>query len=198
VLEVFPTMLKLTLFLHAKETIDLNIGNKFITLKLMVRKDDLIKVDRVEVYKSYRKLFDSKVFATFSVDEINQTYDQLTLRFDISHREDMFYQIDIDQMSGKFILMSNIMENYILPKNFAFKDSEQDIFFKLSDNYDLIKLEDVTSNIQIQETEEVLSFSFLFRHIYLIIPMRGTLIGSAFRKNVINTHIIDIFSFLSN
>jgi hypothetical protein len=198
VLEVFPTMLKLALLVHAKDTIDLNIGNTFVTLKLMIKKNDLLSVDRVEVYKSYRKLFDSKVLATFSLTDLNETFDQLTLTFDISHREDIFFQINLDQNSEKFILMSNILENYILPKDFTFDEKSQNSVFKLTDDFALEKLENNSPKIEASDPEVVLSFSFLFRHIYLIIPMKGTLIGSAFRKDVVDTHFINLFSFLSN
>jgi hypothetical protein len=198
VLEVFPTMLKLALLVHAKETIDLNIGQKFVTLKLIVRKDELIKVDRVDVYKSYRKLFDSQVLATFTLEDLDATCDRLILKFDISHREDILYQINLDYKSEKFILMSNILENYILPKDFTFNEREHNLIFKLADDFTLNRIENDSSNLQISDTEMVLSFCFLFRHIYLIIPMKGTLIGSAFRKDVINTHFINLFSLLSN
>jgi len=194
VLEIFPNILKFSLLLQAKEGLYLDIGSKFVTLKLKTLKSDIAKIDRVQIYAIYRKLFQSHVLATFVCDENHEDTVQMTLLFDISHRDDVLYQIDLDAQNEKFILMTNILDNYVLPKDFVFSPHTQDFVFELSDSFALEKVE----NFTVSPSQEVLSFSFLFRHIYLIIPLRGTLIGSALRKDVISTHTIDFFSFLSN
>ena len=208
ILEIIPEFLSVVSLFNFMGEVGVVLDHKKILISGNVLEDGQLELGRTFIYQMTRKLIKHRVLMTFSLNKSEKSgLNRLELKADISFDKNLHYNVKFSPNPAKNYLIgfSNIFSNYSL--------SEMEI--ENLEKHNIIELENdlsvkhtfgkVDSNHLKQSGKELLHFSFIFRPVSIILPMRGVLSKNSSIKALENReqdvsnqfHIIDFFSLFN-
>ncbi len=176
------------------ETLDVKLMKGHLVVSGKLKKFKLGPELRVKTYALIRQFLALESVFTYDVMEMGgEAY--LSLRFDYSHRAEL--RLDFSTNQGKNLSFSNILSNYEVTNLEKFREVKH-LCLEVDSSYQLYEREMIPEEYfqafySSEANFSVFHFSFLFRPISLIIPMRGDLSVSGLQ----NQAYVDFFSLIN-
>lgn len=191
VLEIIPEILSVVSLFNYHGSIESRFDENKIKFTGMILDDGHLEINRKFIYIVTRKLLRQKVLLTFDLEKTAKAgLFKLTLNVDISHDETLVYRVNFKTAPKENYLVgfSNVFCQYrtSLDKILALGDHNIiEINHDLSLKHffgvpDLSRLESAN--------KEILHFSFLFRPVSIILPMKGNLSPESLTKDFLARH----------
>lgn len=190
ILEALPEILSIVSVLSFHGVMDVDLNENHLNISGTILEDAQLDVNRKFIYVVTRKLLRKKILLTFKGEKTVRTgLFKLTLNVDISHDEGFVYRLPFKPTPHKNYLVgfSNVMANYRVQFDQISKIGEHQII-EVSNELTVKNYMGIPNLSRIESAnKEILHFSFLFRPISIILPMRGTLsIDTLFRTSNVN------------
>jgi len=191
IFEVTPEVLSVVSLFNYHGHVETKLDEGRILISGMILDDGSFAVNRKFIYVATRKLLRQKVLLTFNLEKTARTgLLKLDLKVDISHDETLVYKVNfkVNSKESYMIGFSNVFCHYrtlienvraIGDHHIIVVDSDLTMkhFFGVPD---LSRLESAN--------KEILHFSFLFRPISIILPMKGNLSTDHFSRSLSSNH----------
>ena len=208
ILEIIPEFLSVVSLFNFLGEVNVKLDHKKILICGNVLEDGQLELGRTFIYQMTRKLIKHKVLMTYSLNKSEKSgLNRLELKADISFDESILYNVKFSPNPAQNYLVgfSNIFYNYSLPEEGIDTLEDHNIIELENDLSVTHTFGKIQSNHLKQSGKELLHFSFIFRPVSIILPMRGVLSkNSAIRtldsreQDVSNQfHIIDFFSLFN-
>jgi hypothetical protein len=172
ILKIIPDMLSLMDLISFKKNVQLVQDKDVFKLRGWIGQDCSIEKKRTEIYSIFRNLLKHKTLLTYKIIE-TEKYDEsiLEIVFDLSHNENMRYEVHGDKGFG-MIGFSNVFSTYEI------KDQDKNPMFKhhileINRELELNRISYIPENLN--TTSKVIHFPFMFQPISFIIPNAGEL-----------------------
>jgi hypothetical protein len=193
ILEIVPEVLSVVTLFNYHGALDVRLDDNRLAVSGMILEEGHLQMNRKFIYIVTRKLLRQKVLLTFNLEKSTKPgLLRLDLKVDISHDESLVYKVKFNTvMPGS----PNSKENYCVGFSNIFchyraliedvkevgehtvievgHDLSVKSFFGLPD---LSRLESAN--------KEILHFSFLFRPVSIILPVKGNLSSEAFTRGL--------------
>ena len=178
ILETLPEILSIVSVLSFHGTMDVDLNENHLSISGTILEDAQLAVNRKFIYMVTRKLLRKKILLTFKGEKTVRTgLFKLTLNVDISHDEGLVYRLPFKASQGQNFLVgfSNVLANYRVQYEQVGKIGEHQII-EVGSDLSFKTYMGIPNLSRIESAnKEFLHFSFLFRPISIILPMRGTL-----------------------
>lgn len=186
-LETVPEILSVITLFNYHGNIKVELDADKVQIKGIILEDQNLALNRKFIYVVTRKLLKANVLLTFSLDKTSRAgLYQLTLKADISHDDKLIYNV---QFSNSNVLLgfSNIFPQYRVQQQDLEEVGEHTVVEIMSD----LSLKHSTGRVELSKIDsankEILHFSFLFRPLSIILPVRGHLSTDAHLKSLERT-----------
>ena len=183
ILGTIPEILSLVTLFNYHGTVDVKFDQDRLLISGIILEDGNLEHSRKLIYVITRKLLRSKVLLTFNLVKTERTgLFKLDLNADLSHDESLVYRVNfkINDNEQYLVSFSNIFNQYRIKHDDVAALGEHNIVEITNDLEVLhhIGLPDLTC---VESSDkEILHFSFLFRPLSIILPMKGNLITISF------------------
>lgn len=185
IFDFIPEVLSITSLFHFHGNVEVKLDDHQLVMKGLILENEHFEKNRKLIYVITRKLLHSKVLLTFDLTKSSRTgLYELTLKTDFSHDDSTIYNVlfKATQNESYMVGFSNVLCNYRSSMNDLKKVGEHNI---IEINHDLsMKHYRGLPDLSRMESfnKEILHFSFLFRPVSIILPMKGKLI----HKSLVN------------
>lgn len=211
ILEIMPEVLSLLTLFNYHGTVDVSLNENRFKVSGLVLEDGNLELSRKLIYVITRKLLRAKVLLTFNIEKTARAgLFKLDLKVDISHDETLSYRVKFDtgpkeqyiiSFSNIFCQYRAFLENVKAVGEHTIIEINNDLSIR-----HFIGLPELTRTES--ANKEILHFSFLFRPVSIILPMKGSLVTDAYsrslddedkRKQDVSKHFrtIDFFSLFN-
>jgi hypothetical protein len=186
-LETIPEILSIVSLFNYHGGVEARLDDRRLLISGLILEDGRLEMNRKFIYVVTRKLLRQKILLTFNLEKTARTgLFELDLKVDLSHDENLVYKVQF-KVSPKdlyYVGFSNIFCQYRV----VFDDVKQvgehhvvEIGNDLSMKHyfgipDLTRLDSAN--------KEILHFSFLFRPVSIILPMKGNLSTDAYSRSL--------------
>lgn len=189
-LETLPEILSIVSVLSFHGVMEADLNENRLTISGTILEDSQLALHRKFIYLVTRKLLRKKILLTFKGEKTVRTgLYKLTLNIDISHDENFVYKLPFKSNTDKSTLVgfSNVLANYRVQINQIEQVGEHQII-EVDNELNVNTYLGIPKLSRLESTnKEILHFSFLFRPISLILPMRGNLsMDNILRETKIN------------
>lgn len=174
-LETVPEILSVVTLFNYHGNIKVELDADKVQIKGIIIEDQNLALNRKFIYVVTRKLLKANVLLTFSLEKTSRAgLYQLVLKADISHDDKLIYNV---QFSNSNVLLgfSNIFPHYRVQQQDLDDVGDHTVVEILSD----LTLKHSTGRVELSKIDsankEILHFSFLFRPLSIILPVRGHL-----------------------
>lgn len=209
--DVIPEVLSVVSLFRYHGIVDVNLNESRLSISGLVLEDKNLELGRKFIYVVTRKLLRKEVLLTFKFDETGRTgLFKLDLEVDISHDSNYSYNVTLasDEKEQYQLRFTNILMNYRSNYSEIAKVGEHTIV-DIGADLSLVSYQGLPD---LKTTEynnkEILHFSFLFRPVSIILPVKGKIIKETFeigledsnkRQQDVSKHIrkIDFFSLFN-
>ena len=190
ILETLPEVLSIVSILSFHGIMDVDLTENRLVISGTILEDSQLEVNRKYIYVITRKLLRKKILLTFKGEKTVRTgLFKLTLNVDISHDDSFVYRLPFKPTPKRNYLVgfSNVLANYRVLFDQITKLDEHQII-EVSNELTVKTYVGIPNLSRIESAnKEILHFSFLFRPISIILPMRGSLsVDTLFRESNIN------------
>jgi hypothetical protein len=169
--------LKLLHTLKAHQYVTVTIGSEKTKIESTLAPTEYSEQTRIDVYKVFREALGRSILQTFHLKESSTQGPSIELLFDYSHSQSKWMTFSFPEQK-LFLKFSNILNNY----RYTFNDNRilQGSAIVLSKdleviNYDPIQSSTFSKLIEASDEFEAFHFPFIFRPVWLIIPVKGIL-----------------------
>lgn len=186
IFEVIPEVLSIVSLFNFHGTMETRLDESRLLISGMILEDGHLQMNRKFIYVVTRKLLRQKVLLTFNLEKTARTgLFKLDLKVDISHDESLAYKVNFKTNKENYLVgFSNIFCHYRSLLEDVQSVGEHHVIEVNSDltvkHYfgvpDLSRLESAN--------KEILHFSFLFRPVSIILPMKGNLSTDSFSRSL--------------
>lgn len=191
ILEIIPEVLSLVTLFNYHGAIEARLDEFNLQISGLILEDGNLEMNRKFIYVVTRKLLRQKVLLTFNLKKTARTgLFKLDLKVDISHDESLVYKVNFKTSARENYLVgfSNIFCHYRTHLEDVKAVGEHHVIEVCNDlsmkHYfgipDLSRLESAN--------KEILHFSFLFRPVSIILPLKGNLSTDAFSRSLSSRH----------
>jgi hypothetical protein len=178
ILETLPEILSIVSVLSFHGIMDVDLTENHLVISGTILEDSQLAVNRKLIYVITRKLLRKKILMTFKGEKTSRTgLYKLTLNIDISHDDTYVYRLPFKPTPKRNYLVgfTNVLANYRVQFDQISKLGEHQII-EVGNDLNVKTYVGIPNLSRIESTnKEILHFSFLFRPISIILPMRGTL-----------------------
>ena len=184
-LSVLPTSLHIVSVFNFVGTQNIQLSEKGISFRGLIKTDQNITKFRELVYKASRKLLKEKAILTYTIEDLeDERMCWLELKVDTSHDENLSFCVDLTDNLNLWLGFSNIFDAYKITGEQA-STLPRHLVIEINENLDIQKHYRVPDRFTgTIKDKEMLHFSFLFRPVSIIIPKKGRVINkSALQKN---------------
>ncbi len=194
ILAMIPEVLSVVSLFNFHGTVTTYLDEAQFLVSGLILEEGQVELSRKIIYSITRKLLKEKILLTFKIHKSDRTgLFKLELRADISHDEELLYKTKFNRKDQESYLIgfSNVFQNY--------RASIEDIAH--SGEHNIIELKnDLTINhyVGIPDFEslefsrkEILHFSFIFRPVSIILPMRGSIVKDSSLRNSSKSFVED-------
>jgi hypothetical protein len=208
ILEIIPEFLSVVSLFNFLGEVNVKLDHKKILISGNVLEDGQLELGRTFIYQMTRKLLKHKVLMTYSLKKSDKSgLNRLELIADISFDNSAHYNVKFSPNPARNYLVgfSNIFSNYSLSTE-EIESLETHNIIELGNDLAVThKFGKIDSNHLKLSNKELLHFSFIFRPVSIILPMRGVLSKSSSIRSLDNReqdvsnqfHIIDFFSLFN-
>jgi hypothetical protein len=179
ILENLPEILSIVSVLSFHGIMDVDLSENNMVISGTILEDSQLEINRKYIYLITRKLLRKKILLTFKGEKTVRTgLFKLTLNIDISHDDNLIYRLPFKPTPDRNYLVgfSNVLANYRVQFEQIAKIGEHQII-EVNNELDVKTYRGIPNLSRMESAnKEILHFSFLFRPISLILPMRGTLL----------------------
>lgn len=190
ILEIIPEVLSVISLFNYHGSIEARLDDSRLLISGMILEDGHLQMNRKFIYVVTRKLLRQKVLLTFNLEKTARTgLFKLDLKVDISHDDSLVYKVNfkLGPKENYYVGFSNIFCHYRALLEDVKSVGEHNVIEVGSDLSvkhfmgvpDLTRLESAN--------KEILHFSFLFRPVSIILPMKGNLSTDAFSRSLSNS-----------
>ena len=186
-LETIPEILSIVSLFNYHGTVEARLDDNRLLVSGLILEDRRLELNRKFIYVVTRRLLRQKILLTFNLEKTARTgLFKLDLKIDISHDDDLVYKVNfkLNSRQNCFISFSNIFCQYRSCLEDIKKVGEHNVieiendlsmkhFFGIPD---LTRLDSAN--------KELLHFSFLFRPVSIILPMKGKLSTDAYLRSL--------------
>ena len=180
-----PEILSLTTFFNYHGMVEVTIDEDRLEVSGHILVDENIEKNRKFIYVITRKLLRAKIIQTFTLEKSERAgLFKLVLKSDISWSENLVYQVPFKISTNKNYVVgfSNVLYGYRKRADEVTKLSKHNIIeidnmLNVSHRYDILDLKAIEFN-----NKELLHFSFLFRPVSIILPVKGSLVTDTYSK----------------
>ena len=188
-LALLPDVMGVVDLINYHGGVDINLSSSELKFSGFVLENNHLEMNRRLIYSLTRSLMNQEVLLTFKItDSEKKGLKKLEITADYSKFNSLDYCFDISENGNIFkVKLSGIVSKYILSKADFDKIGEHTI-------YEILSNGDIKKRVLDQETidyssKEILHFSFLFRPISIILPMKGS-----FQNSSAIAHLDDVIS----
>ena len=186
ILEILPEVLSIVSVLSYHGVMDVDLTENRLLISGTVIEDTQLEMNRKYIYVVTRKLLRKKILLTFKGEKTVRTgLFKLSLNVDISHDDTLIYRLPFKPSKNRNFLVgfTNVLANYrVLVDQISGIGKHQII--EISNELEVSTYNGIPNLSRIESAnKEILHFSFLFRPISIILPMKGTLsVDTLFRQ----------------
>lgn len=191
IFEIIPEVLSVVSLFNYHGTIETKLDEGRLLISGMILEDGHLQMNRKFIYVVTRKLLRQKVLLTFALEKTARTgLFKLNLKVDISHDDSLVYKVNfkVSPKENYLVGFSNIFCHYRTLLEDVKTVGDHHVVEVGSDlsmkHYfgvpDLSRLESAN--------KEILHFSFLFRPVSIILPLKGNLSTDSFSRNLSSSH----------
>lgn len=186
VFEVIPEVLSVVTLFNFHGNADVRFDKSRLQISGLILEDGHFDLNRKLIYVITRKLLRNKVLLTFNLEKTARTgLFKLTLKADLSHDETLSYKVNFKVKEEQYqIGFSNILCQY----RALLEDVEQvgeHTIVEIKEDLSVSHYMGVPELSRMESAnKEILHFSFLFRPLSLILPMKGHLVADAFTRSL--------------
>jgi hypothetical protein len=186
ILESLPEILSVVAVLSFHGIIDVDLTENHFSVTGNMLEDTQLEVNRKFIYIVTRKLLRRKILMTFQCEKAPRTgLYKLNLKVDISHDDSLIYRLPFKPNNKQNFLVgfSNVLANYRVQFDQISKVGKHQII-EVSNDLSVRNYIGIPNLSRIESAnKEILHFSFLFRPISIILPMKGILsLDTLFRE----------------
>jgi hypothetical protein len=187
VLETIPEILSIVTLFNYHGPVDVKFDDNRFLLSGLILEDGNLERSRKLIYVITRKLLRAKVLLTFKLEKTARSgLFKLDLKADLSHDDSLVYRIHfkINKNEQYMVGFSNIFTQYRAQLEDVQAVGEHNIVEIGSDLS--VKHEMGVPELSRKESanKEILHFSFLFRPLSIILPMKGNLVTETFSRSL--------------
>lgn len=187
ILENIPEILSVVSLFNYHGAIEARLDDSKLTVTGMVLEDGHLQMHRKFIYVVTRRLLRQKILLTFNLEKTAKTgLFKLELKVDISHDDSLVYKVNfkVNPKENYFVGFSNIFCQYRSLLDDVKKVGEHNVIEVCSDltlkhHFGIPDLSRLDS-----ANKEILHFSFLFRPVSIILPMKGNLSTDAYSRSL--------------
>lgn len=188
-LALLPDVMGVVDLINYHGSVDINLSNSELKFSGFVLENNHLEMNRRLIYSLTRSLMNQEVLLTFKItDSEKKGLKKLEITADYSKFSSLDYCFDISENGNIFnVKLSGIVSKYILSKKDFDKIGEHTV-------YEILSNGDIEKRVLDQagldySNKEILHFSFLFRPISIILPMKGS-----FQNSSAIAHLDDVIS----
>jgi hypothetical protein len=190
-LNIIPDMLSLMDLVNYKKNIQLIQEKEVFKLRGWIGQDSSIETRRTEIYSLFRKLLRNKVILTYKIIETEKFEDSiLEISFDLSHDENVWYEVCHDTSLGK-VGFSNVFSNYEIKDEADIPRFKHHIL-EINNKMELTRINYIPKKLGAET--RVVHFPFMFQPISFVIPNAGELRYQ--EENEAKKNYIDVFNLI--
>lgn len=186
-LESIPEILSVVSLFNYHGKVKVELDQNRVLVKGIILEDQNLAFNRKFIYLVTRKLLKSNILLTFNLEKTSRPgLHALTLRADISHDENLIYKVQFKD-SNILLGFSNIFPQYRVQSEALSEVGEHMVVEINSD----LTIKSFCGRVELSKiasaNKEILHFSFLFRPLSIILPLKGHLSSDAFLKSLERT-----------
>ena len=191
IFETIPEILSVVSLFNYHGPIETNLNEGRLLISGLIRDDGCFDINRKFIYVVTRKLLRQKVLLTFNLEKSARTgLLKLDLKIDISHDESLVYKVNfkVNSYENYLIGFSNVFCHYrTLIENV--KSIGEHHVIEVGSDLNIKHFFGVPDLSRLESAnKEILHFSFLFRPISIILPMKGNLSTDYFSRSLSSNH----------
>ncbi|MCO4792740.1 MAG: hypothetical protein KC493_03450 [Bacteriovoracaceae bacterium] len=174
--EIIPTILTTCSQFDFLNTVSFyQMGRNFFMTGALALGSDISK-NRRNLYGLFRKFVSKKVLMTYELSESTEEGVILcTLKFNLSHRDDVVYFLPVGQHSLFNLALTNLFADYTV-EDFSALQGVKHTCIKINEKFETEKLETIPDDLFEKNPGcELFHFPFLFHPVSMIIPEQGFL-----------------------
>lgn len=191
ILETIPEILSVVSLFNYHGCVEARLDDSRLLISGMVLENGNLEMNRKFIYVVTRRLLRQKILLTFNLTKTARDgLLQLDLKVDISHDEALVYKVNfkVSPKENYYVGFSNIFCQYRALLEDVRKVGDHNVIEVANDLSvkhsftipDLTRLDSAN--------KEILHFSFLFRPVSIILPMKGNLSTDAYSRSLANSY----------
>lgn len=213
ILEIVPEVLSVVTLFNYHGALDVRQDDNRLAVSGMILEEGHLQMNRKFIYVVTRKLLRQKVILTFNLEKSTKPgLLRLDLKVDISHDEALVYKVKFNTaMPGN----QNSKENYCVGFSNIFchyralledvKEVGEHTVIEIGHDLSVKSFLGLPDLSRLESAnKEILHFSFLFRPVSIILPVKGNLSSEAFTRGLAGEQdvspyfqVIDFFSLFN-
>ena len=178
VLETIPEILSIVSLFNYHGSVEANLDESRLLISGLILEDRRLELNRKFIYVVTRKLLRQKIILTFNLEKTARTgLFKLDLKVDISHDDNLVYKVNfkVNPKQNYFVGFSNIFCQYRSKLEDVKKVGEHNVV-EIENDLSLKHFFGIPDLTCLDSAnKELLHFSFLFRPVSIILPMKGKL-----------------------
>ncbi|MFA6236587.1 MAG: hypothetical protein WC635_04595 [Bacteriovorax sp.] len=190
ILETIPEILSVVSLFNYHGGVEARLDENRLLVTGMIIEDGHLQMNRKFIYVVTRKLLRQKILLTFSLDKSAKAgLFKLDLKVDISHDEALVYKVNfkVNAQENYAVGFSNIFCRYRALLEDVRMVGEHNIIEVMNDLTVSHKFGIPDLTCLDSANKEILHFSFLFRPVSIILPMKGNLSKDAFSRSLVSS-----------
>lgn len=187
ILEAIPEILSVVSLFNYHGAIEARLDDNRLLVTGMILEDGQLEMNRKFIYVVTRKLLRQKILLTFNLEKTARDgLFKLELKVDISHDDNLAYRVNfkVTPKENYYVGFSNVFCQYRALLEDIKKVGEHNVIEVMNDLSvkhffgipDLTRLDSAN--------KEILHFSFLFRPVSIILPMKGNLSTDSYSRSL--------------
>ena len=182
IFEIIPEVLSVVSLFQVSGEIKTHLNENQIRISGMIKEESILQLNRKFIYIVTRKLLRQKVLLTFNLGQSEKDgLFKLDLKVDISHDENLSYQVNfnVGPKENYLLSFSNIFFKYRV-KFESVKDFGDHNIVEVTNDLEVKHYTGILDSNSLELSKEILHFPFLFRPVSIILPMKGNLSSDYF------------------
>ncbi len=175
-IELIPTILAVSSQFNFSNSVAFyQVGKNFYMTGALSLESDIAEKRR-SIYGLFRKLVSKRVLMTYELNSsVEEDFVLCTLKFNLSHRNDVVYYIPGGNGSILDLAFTNLFADYTVDDYSTLKRLKHTCL-RIHPNFEVERMDAIPDNLFDENPEcELLHFPFIFHPVSLIIPKQGFL-----------------------
>lgn len=186
-LETIPEVFSIVSLFSYHGPVEARLDDSRLLISGLILEDRRLESNRKFIYIVTRKLLTQKILLTFSIEKTARTgLFKLDLKVDISHDDELVYKVNFNAKPNEnyFVGFSNVFCQYRSRLEDIKRVGEHNVI-EIGNDLEMKHFFGILDLTRLDSAnKEILHFSFLFRPISIILPMKGKLSTDAYLRSL--------------